>query len=134
MRTESIIETMKYWEHIFPYAHTPHNTDEYEKLLNLANNLIELSRKKNDEKITSFLTIVAKNIEEYELNNYPTYTATPIETLKFLMEPHGLEQGDLPEIGSQSLVSKILNGERNLTVIHIKRLAARFNVSPAVFI
>ena len=35
------------------------------------------------------------------------------------MEEHGLEQGDLPEIGSQSLVSKILSCERQPTRDHI---------------
>jgi HTH-type transcriptional regulator/antitoxin HigA len=50
------------------------------------------------------------------------------------MEEHGLDQNHLPEIGSQSLVSKILNGERKLTVEHIKYLSKRFGVSPSVFI
>ena len=44
-----------------------------------------------------------------------------------------IQQKDLPEIGSQSLVSKILNGERKLTVSHINHLAKRFGVSPLVF-
>jgi len=54
--------------------------------------------------------------------------------LKFFMQEHGLGQNDLPEIGSQSLISKILNGERQLTVEHIRQLSNRFGVSPAVFI
>ena len=41
---------------------------------------------------------------------------------------------DLPEIGSKSLVSRILNGRgRNLTRDHIAALSERFGVSPAVF-
>jgi len=49
------------------------------------------------------------------------------------MDEHSLGQGDLPEIGSQSLVSKILNGERQLTLEHIRSLSKRFGVSPTVF-
>ena len=56
-----------------------------------------------------------------------------VEVLKVLMEDHGLGQGDLPEIGSQSLVSKILSNERQLTKEHIEKLSKRFHVSPAVF-
>lgn len=56
-----------------------------------------------------------------------------IDVLKFLMNEHDLSQSDLPEIGSQSLVSKILKGERKLTADQIGRLAGRFHVSPAVF-
>ncbi len=134
MNTTTVKKTIEYWNHLFPYAHAPHNSDEYEKLLSFMNNLMELSHQKKDERITSLLALVAKNIEEYESHQYPTHVATPVEMLSFLMEQHGLEQCDLPEIGSQSLVSKILCGDRNLTVEHIRKLSERFNVSPAVFI
>ena len=50
------------------------------------------------------------------------------------MDEHAIGQTDLPEIGSQSLVSKILNGERQLTLEHIRSLSRRFGVSPAVFL
>ena len=50
------------------------------------------------------------------------------------MEGHGLRQSDLPEIGSQGVVSEILNGKRELNVRQIRELAKLFNVSPAVFL
>jgi HTH-type transcriptional regulator/antitoxin HigA len=56
------------------------------------------------------------------------------EVLKSLMETHGVTQSDLPEIGSQGVVSEILSGERELNIRQIRRLAKRFGVSPAVFI
>ena len=39
-----------------------------------------------------------------------------------------------PEIGSQGVVSEVLTGKRELNARQIKRLAKRFNVSPAVFV
>ena len=57
-----------------------------------------------------------------------------VDTLRLLMEQHGLGIADLPEIGSKSLVSKILNGRgRQLTKDHIAALSKRFGVSPAAF-
>ncbi|MFW0859011.1 MAG: helix-turn-helix domain-containing protein [Dehalococcoidia bacterium] len=50
------------------------------------------------------------------------------------MDEHGLTQSELPEIGSQGVVSEILSGKRELNVRHIHALAKRFHVSPAVFI
>ena len=38
------------------------------------------------------------------------------------------------EIGSQGVVSEILNGKRQLNLSHIKKLALRFGVKPATFI
>ena len=54
-------------------------------------------------------------------------------TLKVIMEQHNLGVSDLPEIGSKSLVSRILNGQRRLTRNHIEALSKRFNISPALF-
>jgi len=45
-----------------------------------------------------------------------------------------VKQADLKEIGSQGVVSEILNGKRSLNVRQIKLLAERFSVSPATFI
>lgn len=51
------------------------------------------------------------------------------------MKRNGLSQRDLREqVGSESLVSLILSGKRNLTVSHIKALAERFGVPATVFL
>jgi HTH-type transcriptional regulator / antitoxin HigA len=55
------------------------------------------------------------------------------EVLQYLIEEHALTQSDLPEVGSQGVVSEILRGKRELNVRQIRALARRFNVSPAVF-
>ncbi len=57
-----------------------------------------------------------------------------VDTLHFFMEEYGLTQSDLPEVGSQGVVSEILSGKRELNVRQIRVLAKRFHVSPAVFI
>ena len=65
----------------------------------------------------------------------PVKNISGINALKFLMEQHGLKQADLlEEIGSQSVVSGILNGKRQLNLKQIKKLSRRFHVSPETFI
>ena len=49
------------------------------------------------------------------------------------MEEHELAQSDMPEIGSQGVLSEILSGKRDLNVRQIAQLATRFGVSPALF-
>lgn len=129
----AIRETIKHWGHVVPYAHVPRNAAEYAKLLIFVDELMDWSRHHKDERATSLLNLIASNIEIYENKHYPSKKVSSIEMLKFLMDEHGLGQEDLPEIGSQSLVSKILNGERQLTLEHIRNLSKRFGVSPAVF-
>jgi HTH-type transcriptional regulator/antitoxin HigA len=59
--------------------------------------------------------------------------ASSPELLRYLMAEHELTQSDLPELGSQGVVSEILNGKRELNARQIAALAKRFGVSPAVF-
>jgi HTH-type transcriptional regulator / antitoxin HigA len=129
----TVQQTITHWGHVTPYTQVPHNKTEYEKLLKFMDELMTWSTQHKDERATSLLRLVAQNIETYETEHFKSKKASAIDMLSFFMEEHGLNQSDLPEIGSQSLVSKILTGERQLTVEHIRRLAKKFNVSPAVF-
>lgn len=129
----AVQQTIKHWEHVVSYAQIPKNEREYEKLMTFVDELMDWSRHHKDENATSLLNLIASNIEAYENQHYSVKKISSVEMLKFLMDEHGLGQGDLPEIGSQSLVSRILNGERQLTLDHIRNLSKRFGVSPAVF-
>jgi HTH-type transcriptional regulator/antitoxin HigA len=74
-------------------------------------------------------------VEEYEDRMHPIPSAAPIEVLRYLMDRHRLKQKDLvPELGSESNISQILCGARNLTLPHIRALATRFSVPASVFI
>jgi HTH-type transcriptional regulator / antitoxin HigA len=73
-------------------------------------------------------------VEKYETEHVRIPEAKPAVVLKFLMQQHDLRQSDLPEIGSQGVVSEVLAGRRELNARQIKRLATRFGVSPAVFV
>ena len=73
-------------------------------------------------------------VKDYEDRNVPEPDVDPIGNLKYLMHEHHVKQNDLSEIGSQGVVSEILNGRRKLNVRQIQLLSKRFHVSPAVFI
>ncbi|MGY5958627.1 Antitoxin HigA [Kosakonia sp. BK9b] len=89
------------------------------------------------------LDIVCARISTYE-NNQPEIIALREEmaslpgglaVLRTLMDQHKLTLGDFQhEIGSKSMVSRVLSGERQLNINHIKKLAARFGLSPLMFI
>ncbi|HET6724586.1 MAG TPA: helix-turn-helix domain-containing protein [Gammaproteobacteria bacterium] len=73
-------------------------------------------------------------VEQYESEHVSVPAAGPVSVLKFFIQQHHLRQSELPEIGSQGVVSEILAGKRELNTRQIKRLAERFGVSPAVFV
>ncbi|MGA9393157.1 MAG: hypothetical protein WBV69_22190 [Candidatus Sulfotelmatobacter sp.] len=84
-----------------------------------------------EEKLIALLTVL---VEEYEAKRHPVPEAGPLDIIRHLMEVHKLRQKDLVDVfGTESIVSDILNGKRDLTKEHIRRLSARFHVSPSVF-
>ena len=83
------------------------------------------------DKLIALRTIL---VEEYEDKHYPVPEAGPLDVIRHLMESNNLRQKDLADVfGTESIVSDVLNGKRNLAKEHIRRLSARFHVSPAIF-
>lgn len=77
-----------------------------------------------------FIDTLSVLIEAYDEEHHKVPDLFGAEMLKFLMEQHGLSQGDLPEIGSQGVVSEVLRGKRELDVRQIRALSERFHLSP----
>lgn len=73
-------------------------------------------------------------IEAYDREHHSLPEASGLEVLRFLIEQHGLRQADLPEIGSQGVVSEVLAGRRRLNLRQIQALEARFGVEPGAFL
>jgi HTH-type transcriptional regulator / antitoxin HigA len=110
------------------------NELQYEAMVSLLNALIDAVRGDEDHQLAGLMEIIGEFIADYDDIHHPMPESEPREALHFLMEEHGLKQSDLPEIGSQGVISEIFSGKREINVRQAKALAARFNVSPAVFI
>ena len=97
--------------------------------------LLELEKKDRlTAKEKEFAELLTVLIEAYEDEHYSIRDASPVEVLVHLMEANNLKQKDLaPLLGSESVVSEVLRGKRELNKHHIERLSKRFGVSPAVF-
>jgi HTH-type transcriptional regulator / antitoxin HigA len=85
----------------------------------------------SEEKYAELLTVL---IEAFEEEHFPIRAASPVEVLAELMAANNLRQKDLaPLFGSESIVSEVLHGKRELNKQHIEKLSQRFKVSPALF-
>jgi HTH-type transcriptional regulator / antitoxin HigA len=113
----------------------PHLIHNDEELAEYTQALFKLTAKSNpapeEEEAIELMTLL---VERYEQEHYPVPQAEPADVLRYLLERNGLSQRDIaPEFGSESTVSLVLSGKRQLNRDHIARLSRRFNVSPAVF-
>ncbi|HCL5291988.1 TPA: helix-turn-helix domain-containing protein [Salmonella enterica] len=108
------------------------------------NNALELVEELLIENPSSpLLDIVCARITEYErqqpdiqaLRDEMAAIPAGLAVLRTLMDQYNLTISDFAdEIGSKSMVSRVLKGERQLNVNHIKKLSDRFNISPGAFI
>ena len=74
----------------------------------------------DEEEAIALLTLL---IERYESERYAVPDAAPADVLRFLMEQNGLSQRDLAEyLGSETTVSLVLAGKRELAKNHIRKL------------
>ncbi|OGT74204.1 MAG: transcriptional regulator [Gammaproteobacteria bacterium RIFCSPLOWO2_02_FULL_57_10] len=109
------------------------NESDYGSAVAAVNALLDAGVSDEDHPLSDLLATLGELISDYE-EKWRVPHATPAEVLRFLMSQHALGQSDLPEIGSQGVVSEILSGKRTLNVRQIKELAQRFAVSPSVFV
>ncbi len=135
METMSIIakDIQDHWTAINPIL-SIHNESEYDLAVERLNSLIDEIGTNEQHPLYELLDTLGTLIHAYEEKHHPMPECSGAEMLRFFMDEYGLTQSDLPEIGSQGVVSEILNGKRELNVRQIWALAERFHVSPAVFI
>tara|TARA_Y100000588_G_scaffold18341_1_gene18897 strand:+ start:896 stop:1303 length:408 start_codon:yes stop_codon:yes gene_type:complete len=107
---------------------------EYNLAVERLNGLIDEVGTDEQHPLYSLLDTLGAVIHAYEEQHHPMPQCKGAELLRFFMEEHGLNQADLPEVGSQGVVSEVLSGKRELNVRQIRALSKRFSVSPSVFI
>lgn len=122
----------KHWEVLEPML-SIRNEADYDRAMAFLNKLIDEVRTNEHHPLYELMDTLGTIMHAYEEEHHAVPACASKDMLRFLMEEHGLKQTDLPEIGSQGVVSEILKGKRHLNVRHIRLLAKRFRVSPAVF-
>ena len=130
----SLENAMQHWNMVAPVIECPKSQEDYQTLIANIQDAIELVENRSNSHITSLIEAMASAAEKYEKASVEKLEGGALVALKYLIKLHGVRQSELKEIGSQGVVSEILNAKRSLTLRHVKELALRFNVSPGVFI
>lgn len=129
-----INDLAKSWSKVKEVVSVPHTKKQYNKMVKYLDMLIDEIGGNQNHPLASLMETLGTLIETYEKRIIPIPKHDNISILKSLMADHGLRQKDMKEIGSQGVVSEVLNGKRKLNTRQIQSLSKMFNVSPAVFI
>jgi HTH-type transcriptional regulator / antitoxin HigA len=97
-----------------------------------------MSSKKLTHGQALYLETLVQLVQAYQAERHRIDTAdlSGIDSLRHFLAENQMNASDLARLLGvhASMGSKILNGERSLTVDHVRKLAARFKVRPEMFI
>jgi HTH-type transcriptional regulator / antitoxin HigA len=120
---------------IFP-LHPLRSERDYDAAVTVLDTLVVRPEGSLDPGEQDYLDMLTMLVEVYdrEHHNFDTAERDPLTMLKYLMQESGMSQADLGRLlGNRALASLILNGHRQLSKSHIRKLADYFKVSPGLF-
>jgi len=113
--------------------HPIRSQSEYEAAVAALNALLDAGAADERHALADLVATLGELVGDYDQAHYAFPEVTGMDALRFLMDQHQLTQAQVPEIGSQGVVSEVLNGRRELNVRQMRALSARFGVPAAVF-
>ena len=122
------------WTQMREVLSIPHTEAECLRISALLDLVVDEVGEDESHPLASLMETLGTLVEAYEREHTSELAGSPVAVLRLLMDEHGLSQSDLPEVGSQGVVSEILRGGRQINVRQVRALSERFGVSPAVFI
>lgn len=128
-----IKQAAEHWHYVEPLLARPTSEADYDVLVEALDELLAIIGADENHPLATLAAHMGDLIETYDEEHRPMPPTTGTDTLRYLMQEHGLGQGDLPEIGAQSVVSEVLSGKRRLNVRHIRALAKRFQLPAELF-
>jgi len=126
-------DLQSHWARIAPML-SIRNERDYDLAVKRLNELVDEIGTDERHPLYGLLDALGTLIHAYEEQHHPMPQVSGADMLRFFTEERSLTQSDLPEVGSQGVVSEVLGGKRELNVRQIRALAERFGVSPAVFL
>ncbi len=108
--------------------------EEYERIEEIFNSLFHKTLSPEEDRLFGLLATLMEAYDK-EFMDSVLIKSTPRETLAYLMRENNLKQTDMTDIfGTQSVVSEVLAGKREITKLQAKALAEKFAMKIEAFI
>lgn len=114
--------------------HPIRSESDYDFAVATLNQLLDAGAADESHVLADLANTLGALVGEYDDAHHPAADVSATDMLRFLMDQHRLLQSDLPELGTQGVVSELLNGKRELNLRQVKALAQRFHIPAGAFI
>ncbi|MBV5297347.1 MAG: hypothetical protein JZU64_04205 [Rhodoferax sp.] len=124
------------WMAFDAMAHLQPIHDElgYHRTVALMNSLLDVVGTDEDHALSGLLERAGDLVSRHEREHDPIASASPKESLLFLLQARGLIQQDLSGIVQQETLGAILSDKCNISAALAAKLGKLFGVSPALFV
>ena len=126
------------WSTVSALLIPPQTQAEYERLQDCLDQLE--AETEEGSSLESLMDYLGELLDEYEHCHFHDVaqldqeTAEPSEVLRRFMKRQGLKQKDLISVfGTQSRVSEVLNGKRQITLAQVKKLHQQYHLPVDLF-
>ena len=131
---QQLSQAIKHWNYVAPIMQYPQSKKSFNQLIEQLDELLMMVGEDETHPLMGLVDVISHIIAEYEEVHFPITAKKGVDALKYLMDSHQLKQSNLSEVGSQGVISEIINGKRQLNLRQIKLLAKKFHVDPSTFI
>lgn len=126
---------VEHWKYVAPLLEAPTTEADFEVLVAVLDKVLDAGGADENHPLSRLASLIGDAIEAYELDAYPMPSeADGVDVLQHLIEVHGIKQSELPEVGSQSVISEILARKRQLNLRQVTALATRFGLPMENFV
>ncbi|OGB51748.1 MAG: transcriptional regulator [Burkholderiales bacterium RIFOXYC12_FULL_60_6] len=126
---------LAHWGYIAPMVAPISSEAQYALAVESLDSVLDAGGADESNPLAGLADLIGERISAWERLHHPMPQAMSAnEALAFLMDQHGLRQCDLPEVGTQGVVSELLTGKRSINLRQARLLAARFGVGIEVFV
>ncbi|OSR67153.1 Antitoxin HigA [Pseudomonas syringae pv. actinidiae] len=132
--TALVKQAIEHWTYVAPLLAMPTNECEYDQLVQQLDEVLAVVGEDEDHPMALLASRMGDLIEAYDEEHRPMPAVTGADALRYLMQEHGLEQADLPEVGAQSVISDILHGKRQINIRQARAMSERFALPAAMFL
>jgi antitoxin component HigA of HigAB toxin-antitoxin module len=128
-------ETLKTWTALHQTIYSPKTEQDYSALLEFTNTLTD-EQDISTEPVQSLFLLACQYLKTWEEHHEPSLAdSTPLEHLKALITERSTTQYELQKAGvaKQSVISRVLSGERQISKELAKNLSQFFQVPYKIF-
>ena len=112
---------IQHWSYVAPVLQPARNAKEYAALVEALDAALDAGGADEKHPLARLAEYLGELIAEYEAKDKMPTAATGAEVLRYLMQRDNLRQIDLPELGSQGVVSDCCPGDAISTPAKPKR-------------